>query len=108
MAKKSFLNGLVYSTNNELMKKETDAQNETIAPANQSLFVRIETKHRAGKTVTLVEGYHGAGIERVGKQLKNYCATGGTIDNGIIVIQGNHREKIVQWLKKQGFGKVKS
>lgn len=89
------------------MNEEREDAKEIVLPISQVLTVKVETKYRAGKTVTLIEGFRGGGIEVLGKQLKNYCATGGTTDNDVIIIQGNHREKVVQWLKKQGYGKVK-
>lgn len=74
-------------------------------PAQQKLKIRLDTKHRAGKSVTLVEGF--AGIEeelqKLGKELKNFCGTGGSIKNNEIIIQGDHREKILQWLLKVGY-----
>jgi translation initiation factor 1 len=99
--------GLVYSTDPGF-KLETDAkaEEETLPPAQQQLKVKLETKHRAGKAVTLVLGFAGndAGREELGKKLKTFCGTGGSVKDGEIIIQGDNREKVVQWLKKNGYG----
>ena len=51
---------LVYSTNPDYIQPSEDAAKETLAPAEQMLRVILETKHRAGKTVTIVYGFEGA------------------------------------------------
>jgi translation initiation factor 1 len=43
-------------------------------------------------------------LETLGKKLKNFCGTGGSAKDGLIIIQGDNRDKIVQWLKKEGYG----
>ena len=70
-------------------------------------IVRIsrETKGRKGKGVTLITGLPLAGVElkKIAKQLKQKCSTGGTLKDGIIEIQGDHRDLLVQELSKQGY-----
>jgi translation initiation factor 1 len=98
--------GLVYSTdpNFKIDSGAVDEQ-ETLPPAQQRLQVRLETKHRAGKAVTLVLGFAGkeADMEDLGKKLKTACGTGGSVKDGEIIVQGDNREKVVQWLKKNGY-----
>jgi translation initiation factor 1 len=98
--------GLVYSTdpNFRLQKDEAETP-ETLAPAQQKLRVCLETKHRGGKTVTLVTGFAGseANLEVLGKALKNVCGTGGSAKDGEIIIQGDQRDKVLQWLQKNGY-----
>ncbi len=109
MSKKklSSLGGLVYSTdpNFKPEAEETEPQ-ETLEPKLQKLKVSLDRKRRAGKTVTLLEGFVGteADLETLGKKLKNFCGTGGSVKDGEIIIQGDNRDKIVQWLKKEGYG----
>lgn len=63
-----------------------------------------ETKGRGGKAVTLVKGLalDEAALLAVGKQLKAACGSGGTVKDGVIEVQGDHCDKVVEWLKKQG------
>jgi translation initiation factor 1 len=69
-------------------------------------IVRVsrETKGRGGKAVTVVRGVllDGAGLTDLGKQLKTACGTGGTVKDGVIEVQGDHCERVVQILKAQG------
>ncbi len=73
--------------------------------ARQPLRIRLETKHRAGKAVTVVTGFVGRDedLQALGKQLKTYCGTGGSAKDGEIIIQGDQREKARGWLLKQGY-----
>ena len=102
--------GFVYSTdpNFSFQPEENEAQ-ETLPPPQQKLRIRIETKHRGGKTVSLIKGFIGSGndLEELGKKLKNFCGTGGSAKDGEIIIQGDQREKILQWLLKNGYKQSK-
>jgi translation initiation factor 1 len=106
----SDLGGLVYSTDpNARIGGEETLEDETLPPAKQKLRVWLETKHRGGKAVSVVQGFSGRipDLEALGKQLKNTCGTGGTVKDGEILIQGDHREKIMQWLLKNGYAQTK-
>ena len=95
----------VYSTDpNFKMEEEASAQ-ETLKPQEQVLRIQLETKHRAGKTVTVVLGFVGLedDLSHLGKDLKNHCGTGGSAKDGEIILQGDHREKVRQWLQKKGY-----
>ena len=98
--------GFVFSTdpNFSFQPEENEAQ-ETLPPTQQKLRIRLETKHRGGKTVTLVTGFVGTedDLEKLGKSLKNYCGTGGSTKDGEIIIQGDQRDKILQWLLKNDY-----
>jgi translation initiation factor 1 len=101
--------GYVYSTDSSFKFDEVEEQLETPSPGEQQLLVRIETKHRAGKAVTLVEGYKGKeeDAEQLSKKLKNICGTGGSYKDGEILIQGDQRDKVVQFLLKNGYNKTR-
>jgi len=102
--------GFVYSTDPNFKFEEEEKQiQDTLVPKEQKLKVRFETKHRGGKTVTLVEGFTGKedDLEELGKKLKNFCGTGGSAKDGEIIIQGDQREKVLQWLLKNGYEKSK-
>lgn len=99
-------NGFVFSTDpNFRFEAEEQNEAETLPPSQQKLRIRLETKHRGGKTVTLVEGFAGKeeDLQALGKSLKNYCGTGGSAKEGEIMIQGDQREKVLQWLQKNGY-----
>ena len=101
--------GFVFSTDPDFKFEREPNSTETLLPAQQKLKVRLDTKHRAGKAVTLVEGFIGKeeDLEDLGKKLKSFCGTGGSAKDGEIIIQGDQREKVIQWLSKNGYIKVK-
>lgn len=108
MSKKKIqsLSGLVYSTDpNFKLPEEKQEEQETLEPAQQKLKIRLDTKHRAGKAVTLLEGFVGSttDLDDLGKKLKSFCGTGGAVKDGEIIVQGDNREKILQWLTKHGY-----
>ncbi len=99
-------NGFIYSTDpNFKFKKEPEEIQETLPPNQQKLKVRLDTKQRAGKAVTLIENFFGKeeDLQDLGKKLKNFCGTGGSVKDREIIVQGDQREKIIQWLIKNGF-----
>lgn len=101
---------VVYSTNPNFIY-QTDEVNEaeTISSNLQALYVSIDRKQRAGKEVTLVEGFIGKedDLKELGKLLKSKCGVGGTIKEGEILIQGNFKDKIFDLLMKEGYSKTK-
>jgi translation initiation factor 1 len=101
--------GFVFSTDPNFKFEEESNSTETFAPAQQKLKVRLDTKHRAGKAVTLVEGFIGKeeDLEDLGKKLKSFCGTGGSAKDGEIIIQGDQRKKVIQWFGKNGYKNVK-
>ena len=96
--------GIVYSTDPQFKFEEDQDSKETLQPAQQKLKIRLDTKHRAGKAVTLIEGFIGKNedLEALGKKLKTFCGTGGSAKGNEIIIQGDQREKVMQWLGKNG------
>ncbi len=104
--RKADTNGFVYSTDSQLsFQSEKENVQETLLPAYQKLKIKLETKHRAGKAVTLIEGFAGTvdDINELGKKLKNFCGTGGSVKENEIIIQGDQRDKILQWLLKNNY-----
>ena len=102
--------GLVYSTDpNFKLPDEGLGEQVTLHPSQQHLKIRLDKKHRAGKAVTLVEGFTGttADREELGKKLKAFCGTGGSVKEGEIIIQGVQRDKVLQWLLKNGYLQAK-
>jgi translation initiation factor 1 len=82
------------------------AVSRTLPPSEQTISIRREKKGRGGKQVIVMRGFQLAtkDLDKLGKQLKKGCGSGGTVkQDGIIEIQGDHREKIAALLQKQGF-----
>ena len=98
--------GVVYSTNPDF-KYVTDehVEEETLEPAKQKLTVRIDRRQRAGKQVTLIEGFRGRSedLAALAKTLKTRCGVGGTAKDGEITIQGDLRDKLVALLISMGY-----
>ena len=96
---------IVFSTNNDWQPEQEEIISENILPQKQPVKVRTDKKHRAGKIVTLVEGLvmSQSQIEDLTKRLKSHCGSGGSLKEQVIIIQGDHTQKIVEWLHKNGF-----
>lgn len=101
--------GYVYSTDPSFGFEHEEEVTETLLPAHQKLRIKLETKHRGGKAVTLITGFTGtvADLEILGKQLKNFCGTGGSAKDGEMIVQGDQRDKVLQWLLKNGYQQSK-
>ncbi|HEX5669619.1 MAG TPA: translation initiation factor [Chitinophagaceae bacterium] len=98
--------GFVYSTDPSFrFEEEQEATQETLAPEKQKLRINYETKHRGGKAVTLVTGFKGTmeDMEELGKKIKQYCGTGGSVKDGEIIIQGDQRAKVRDYLTKNKY-----
>jgi translation initiation factor 1 len=112
MAKKntSDKNGFIFSTDPNFKFEQDDHEiTETLPPAQQPLRILLDKKQRAGKAVTLITGFIGTDedLEKLGKQLKNFCGTGGSVKDGEALVQGDQRDKVLQWLGKNGYTKSK-
>jgi translation initiation factor 1 len=97
--------GIVYSTNPDFEYQEGDEDDpDTLPPAQQDLRVWLERKG-GGKVVTVVKGFVGrvADMEALTKQLKGLCGSGGAAKEGEILLQGDHRDKVIGWLQSKGY-----
>jgi|SRR5579871_2340854 len=102
-------NGFVFSTDPNFKFEEENENIETLSSKQQKLRIRLDTKHRAGKVVTLIEGFIGTDedLQELGKKLKSFCGTGGSAKDGEIIVQGDHRDKVLQWLLKNNYSSSK-
>jgi translation initiation factor 1 len=98
--------GVVYSSNPNF-DYSYDAENEEvdIPAADQNLRIFLDRKKRKGKEVTLIAGFQGTtdSLKELGSFLKSKCGVGGTVKDGEILIQGNHRDKVLQLLLDKGY-----
>jgi len=111
--KKTASSGLVYSTAHGRMcpncrKPLADCacQRNKAAPKTDGVVrIRRETKGRAGKGVTIITGIplNETELEKLGKQLKQRCGSGGTVKSGAIEIQGDHRDLLLSELARFGW-----
>ena len=97
---------MVYSTNPDYSYDtgEDDPQ-EALPPGRQDLRVWLDRKSRGGKQVTLVKGFIGSeeDLKELARMLKGKCGVGGSAKDGEIIIQGDHRDRIVEILIKEGY-----
>lgn len=98
--------GVVYSTNSDYQYSEEGIEEaETLPKQQQKLRLQMERAGRGGKTVTLVKGFVGTeeDLSALCKLLKQKCGVGGSAKAGEIIIQGDHRQRLVEILKKEGY-----
>ena len=106
--------GLVFSTDSGRMSPTCRLPVAACACATWSTrvgggdgIVRVarESKGRGGKTVTLVRGLalDAAALAALGKRLRSTCGSGGTVKDGVVEVQGDHAERVVDLLKAEGF-----
>ncbi len=105
------MGGMVFSTNPDFDPNDyiEDEEFESTEPGKQNLRVMLDRKQRKGKVVTLVTGFEGSDdeLQDLGKKIKSACGTGGSVKNGEIIIQGDFTDRIVDFLKNNGFVKTK-
>lgn len=110
MAKKKMgledLGGFIFSTNDKFQPESSDEGEERfLEPAEQYLEAHYSSKGRAGKTATVIRGFQGPDEDllALGKTLKKKCGVGGSVKDGEIIIQGDMRDKIMDYLKSEGY-----
>jgi translation initiation factor 1 len=96
---------VVYSTNPNFKFESEDAANEETLPPNQQNLKVYLDRLGGGKFVSRVADFVGttADLEGLAKLLKQKCGVGGTAKDGNILIQGDHREKLIILLTKEGY-----
>lgn len=102
--------GVVFSTNPDYEYSDDSQEETNTLPKNQQkLRLNMERAGRGGKTVTLVKGFIGSDedITSLCKLLKQKCGVGGSVKDGEIIIQGDHRQRLVEILKKEGYTQTK-
>ncbi len=84
---------------------DPDRQTQSLPPNEQTVYLHRDSKGRGGKTVTLVRKLilSEEDLKELARKLKQICGSGGTVREDVIEIQGEHREKIAEALKKMGY-----
>jgi len=102
------LGGFVFSTNKDFDLNQNTEEESTLKPQEQLLEAHLDKKNRGGKIATVIKGYVGTAddLKTLAKELKTLCGVGGSAKDGEIIIQGNFRDKIIDFLKNKGY-KVK-
>ena len=102
------LGGFVFSTNKDFELGSNEEQQETLPNSQQKLEAHLDKKNRGGKVATVIKGFEGTDddLKDLAKKLKTLCGVGGSAKDGEIIIQGNFRDKIMDYLTKEGY-KVK-
>lgn len=103
-------NSVVYSTNPNFEYEDTSEQEqETLEPKEQKLYVLLDRKLRAGKELTIIQGFVGTSddLKELAKELKSKCGVGGSVKEGDILVQGNFRDKLMELLKNKGYQVVR-
>jgi translation initiation factor 1 len=102
------LGGFVFSTNKDFEYDTKDEQQDTLPNNQQKLEAHLDKKNRGGKVAVIIKGFEGSDedLKDLAKKLKTLCGVGGAAKDGEIIIQGNFRDKIMDFLTKEGY-KVK-
>lgn len=102
--------GVVFSTNPDY-KYDTkeDVETATLEPQKQNLRIWLD-RLKGGRVATVVRGFVGTDddLAALGKELKTRCGVGGTAKDGEIIIQGDHRDRVMELLQKAGYRCKKS
>ncbi len=98
----------IYSTNPDFdfdAWDDANVEEETLEASEQTLYIELDRKKRAGKSVTLITNFIGTeeDLKILGKSLKTKCGVGGSAKNGEIIIQGDFRQKIKTLLENEGY-----
>jgi len=99
---------VVYSTTDGDLRKARDPGLKERRVDGNRVKVRREVAHRRGKAVTTVSGVPAddAGLKELAGRFKKRCGVGGSVKNGVIEIQGDHRDVVVEILQAEGYTPV--
>ncbi len=97
----SDLGGLVYSTNKNI---GTEREPATLPPQQQDLRIHLD-RLKGNKVVTRIVGFVGkeGDLEDLGRLLKSRCGVGGNTKDGVILLQGDHRDKVLALLAEKDY-----
>ena len=100
-------NRTVWTSNQGDIRKQESGMRKVVSlpPQQQTVYLHRDSKGRGGKTVTLVKKLvlSEDDLKELAKKLKQVCGSGGTVKDGEIEIQGEHRERIAEALQKMGY-----
>lgn len=102
---------IVFSTDPDFLKRleaEEDASSPALAPERQVLRIWLE-RGKGGKEATVIRGFVGPqeALEELARWLKGKCAVGGSAKDGEIILQGNHRDRVMALLQERGYKNIK-
>lgn len=98
--------GVVFSTDPDFNYNANENESvSSLDPSKQNLYVSLDKKQRKGKVVTLISGFVGTeeDLQELGKSIKKQCGTGGSVKEGLIIIQGDFKTRIGEILTKTGY-----
>ena len=95
---------IIYSTNPDYKPAEDSDTTETLPPVQQTLYIALE-RHGGGKVATVITNFIGTDhdMQALGKMLKTKCGVGGSGKDGVIIIQGDNRDKAITYLSSLGY-----
>ena len=108
---KNTIGGIIFSTNPDfIFESDADETEETLPPHKQHLKIMLDKKQRKGKTVTLISGFIGSAdaLKELEKKLKTLCGSGGSSKDDEVLIQGDCKDKIFDYLIKNGYNAKRS
>jgi translation initiation factor 1 len=95
---------LVYSTDDgDRRERRPPGRTGPQVPRDGVVRVFREQGGRRGKTVTVVRGLSGGDLDAVAGELKRLCGSGGTVKDGAVELQGDHRDRVAGHLQAKGF-----
>ncbi|MCB0522361.1 MAG: translation initiation factor [Lewinellaceae bacterium] len=102
--------GFVFSTNPDFQfQQEPEEAAADLPHDKQPLKIWLDRKQRKGKEVTLITGFAGSdeALGELARALKTKCGVGGSVKDGEILLQGDHRDKVLAFLLDKGYSKAK-